>query len=68
MPHPFHWQPGDGLRHATLETRPRGGFTGEAQVETLCGASINVDDSAQAWLWATCPECNKVAHVLAGIR
>ena len=68
MPHPFHWQPGDGLRHATLQARPRGGYTDETRIETLCGTSITVDDSEHAWLWTTCSECNKVAHVLAGIQ
>ncbi|MGW3468785.1 zinc finger protein [Saccharopolyspora sp. NPDC000995] len=66
MPHPFRWQPGNGQRHATLKPRPRGGFPAESQVETLCGKQITVDNSDIAWLWTTCPECDKTAHELAG--
>ncbi|MEV5538637.1 zinc finger protein [Saccharopolyspora shandongensis] len=66
MPHPFRWQPGDGQRHATRKLRPRGGFPVDAQIETLCGKQITADNSDVAWLWTTCPECNRFAHELTG--
>ncbi|GAA4837227.1 hypothetical protein GCM10025787_16730 [Saccharopolyspora rosea] len=62
--HPFHWVPGDGARHASLDARPEGVFlhpTG-AEVRTLCGLDVLADNSQLAWLWETCPECNAEAH------
>lgn len=68
MPHPFRWQPGDGQRHATLQTRPRGGFAENARIAALCGVETTVDDSELAWLWSTCPECDQAAHDIAASR
>ncbi|GAA4876344.1 MULTISPECIES: zinc finger protein [Saccharopolyspora] len=60
MPHPFRWQPGDGLRHATTNSY------GD-RVTALCGASVSSDNSQTAWLWKTCPSCDVSAHELAGV-
>ncbi|MDI2026978.1 zinc finger protein [Saccharopolyspora sp. TS4A08] len=62
QPHPFHWVPAGGQRHAT-RTRLESGEVGTA----LCGESITPDRSEIAWFWATCGSCNVAAHELAGV-
>ncbi|MFC7344522.1 zinc finger protein [Saccharopolyspora griseoalba] len=60
--YPFIWRPSDGVRHATKSTEVADG----AAFRALCGAECAAADlSEQAWLWATCPECNASAHKLA---
>ncbi|GAA2774214.1 zinc finger protein [Saccharopolyspora taberi] len=67
MTHPFRWAPAANERHASRDTAPAGGLypNGEC-VETLCGRELSVDNSDIAWLWPTCPDCNQVAHRIAG--
>ncbi|GAA4849103.1 hypothetical protein GCM10025787_34900 [Saccharopolyspora rosea] len=66
--YPFHWVPGDGRRHASLDPRPcRCRYPAGALVSTLCGRKVVVDHSEVAWLWETCPDCNGEARRLAGI-
>ena len=68
MPHPFHWVPAEGARHATCDVRPCGcRFPVGTRVTTLCGAQVVADDGDLAWLWGTCPACNAVARRLAGV-
>lgn len=65
MPHPFHWVPAEEQRHASLDARPGGGYPTGYRVTTLCGHDLVADDSALAWFWPTCAECNTRAHRLA---
>lgn len=62
--HPFFWRPAEGARHATLQ-RPTPGES----VTTLCGSTVALPEPTDvAWLWATCPDCNAVAHRVAASR
>ncbi|GAA4857929.1 zinc finger protein [Saccharopolyspora cebuensis] len=66
QPHPFHWVPGAGLRHAS--TAPNFGLYPDGEeVVTLCGALVAADNSVLAWLWRTCTVCDAEARVLAGM-
>ncbi|MEY8042480.1 zinc finger protein [Saccharopolyspora cebuensis] len=62
-PYPFSWVPAAGQRHATAAPGWRHG----ERVVALCGAGVAAVDSAQAWLWWTCPRCDVKAHELAGV-
>ncbi|WP_168584997.1 zinc finger protein [Saccharopolyspora sp. ASAGF58] len=66
-PHPFSWAPAAGQRHATTDQRPAGGWPDGAEITALCDRHVRPESGELAWLWPTCPECNKAAHVLAGI-
>ncbi|GAA2817592.1 zinc finger protein [Saccharopolyspora taberi] len=63
--YPFHWVPCEGSRHASLDARPAGGYPTGTEVTTLCGKRLPADNSELAWLWPTCPPCNREAHRLA---
>ena len=63
--HPFHWVPAEGQRHASAGAQPPGGYPSGASVRTLCEQELRADTGELAWLWGTCPPCNKQAHVLA---
>lgn len=67
QPHPFHWIPAQGERHASRDPYPGGvqGYPDGATVSTLCGQDVTADSGAVAWLWDTCQRCNDAAHVLA---
>lgn len=65
--HPFHWVPAEWRRHATLESRPPGGYSTGTKVPTLCEQELTADNSVTAWFWDTCPPCNAEAHRLAGV-
>lgn len=72
MPYPFHWVPagstGDptaSKRHASLDTRPGGGYPTGMTVATLCGFQLSADNSTAAWTWDTCVACDAEAHRLA---
>lgn len=65
MPYPFHWVPCAEERHASLDTRPGGGYPTGQSVTTLCGGPLTVDNSTLGWLWPTCADCNTRAHRLA---
>ncbi|RKT84092.1 zinc-finger [Saccharopolyspora antimicrobica] len=64
--HPFHWVPGEGERHASLDSRPGGGYPTGMGVTTLCGKELLADNSEFGWLWSTCRACNAEAHRIAG--
>ncbi|WP_433870319.1 zinc finger protein [Saccharopolyspora sp. CA-218241] len=63
QPYPFSWVPAGQRRHATRTPTWHGG----APITALCGAGVAAVDSAQAWLWWTCPRCDVKAHELAGV-
>ncbi|WP_246868998.1 zinc finger protein [Saccharopolyspora sp. ASAGF58] len=65
QPHPFHWVPADGQRHASTDARLGGGYPTRVCVATLCGHQLIADNTDRAWLWDTCPDCNAAAHKLA---
>ncbi|WP_093148377.1 zinc finger protein [Saccharopolyspora antimicrobica] len=69
QPHPFHWVPADGQRHASADPHPLGAsvYSSGADVTTLCERTVEADVSELAWLWATCADCNAAARVLAGL-
>ncbi|MGI8311086.1 zinc finger protein [Saccharopolyspora sp. ASAGF58] len=67
QPHPFHWAPADGKRHASTDPKPRKGYPTGFVVATLCGYQLAVENTTLAWLWETCPDCNAAAHVLAEV-
>lgn len=62
--YPFRWQPGGELRHATLVTEER---RHGVVFTALCGQAVEADNSAIAWFWRTCFDCNARAHELAGV-
>ncbi|MEU5848920.1 zinc finger protein [Saccharopolyspora shandongensis] len=64
-PHPFHWVPADGKRHASADPRPGAGYPTGVCVETLCGRQLIADNTDLGWLWGTCPDCDAAAHKLA---
>lgn len=66
MPHPFHWVPADGKRHASTDTRPTGGYPRGTHVRTLCGQQLDAEDGVLPWLWNTCSPCNTAARRLTG--
>lgn len=59
------WVPADGARHASIDTKPTGGYPTGMCVQTLCGHQLIADNTELAWLWETCPDCNAQAHKLA---
>lgn len=63
--HPFHWVPAEGLRHASCDQRPKGGYRSGQQVTTLCGRGMPAEAGDIAWLWETCRDCNHQAHRMA---
>ncbi|MCI2421839.1 hypothetical protein MOQ72_30830 [Saccharopolyspora sp. K220] len=65
--HPFHWTPAQGQRHASLDTRPGGGYPTGMSVKTLCNQQLTAENTDLAWLWLTCPDCDVEAHRLAGV-
>ncbi|MCI2424021.1 hypothetical protein MOQ72_42140 [Saccharopolyspora sp. K220] len=66
-PHPFHWVPAEGARHASVDERTGSTYVDGTEVGTLCGHRLAADNSTPAWLWDTCPDCNVHAHALAGV-
>jgi zinc finger protein len=66
-PHPFHWVPADGRRHASADERPGNTYADGTEVGTLCGRQLVADNSTVAWFWETCPDCDVRAHALAGV-
>jgi hypothetical protein len=62
QPHPFHWVPAGGQRHAA-RTRVDAGL----EARTLCGERVRATYSDTAWLWETCADCDVAAHKLAGV-
>ncbi|MFI0468513.1 zinc finger protein [Saccharopolyspora sp. 5N102] len=66
--YPFHWVPADGQRHASLDSRPGGGYPTGMSVSTLCERELPADNSDLGWLWSTCGDCNAEAHRIAGTR
>ncbi|QIZ35436.1 zinc finger protein [Saccharopolyspora sp. ASAGF58] len=66
-PRPYSWVPADGLRHASTDARPLGGYATGVVVETLCGHQLRADNTDIGWLWETCAGCNAKAHELAGV-
>lgn len=68
-PHPFHWVPAGGARHASTDAKETvGNYPTGTVVKTLCGDDVTADNGQLAWLWPTCPACNAEAHRLAGAR
>jgi zinc finger protein len=65
MPYPFHWVPGEGQRHASLDSRPGGGYPTGMTVTTLCQQRLSADNTELGWLWPTCRSCNEEAHRIA---
>ncbi|MCI2422028.1 hypothetical protein MOQ72_31810 [Saccharopolyspora sp. K220] len=63
--HPFHWVPAEGQRHASLDSRPGGGYPTGMAVSTLCEQRLSADNSELGWLWSTCGDCNTEAHRIA---
>lgn len=68
-PHPFHWVPADGRRHASTDEHPPGAsiYPDGTETSTLCQRTVKADTSDTAWLWETCLDCNSAAHELAGL-
>ncbi|GAA2796349.1 zinc finger protein [Saccharopolyspora taberi] len=66
-PHPFRWVPAEGQRHATTDRLAAGGWSDGEAVTMLCGESVEVDNSVEAWLWETCADCNAEAHRMARV-
>lgn len=65
-PHPFHWLPAAGARHASADSQQLGHrYAPGAEVTTLCDKRVKAESGEIAWLWETCPDCNAAAHVLA---
>lgn len=62
QPHPFHWVPAGGRRHASQGRVDEG----EA-AQMLCGEHVVASYADTAWLWETCSPCNIAAHELAGL-
>ena len=62
QPHPFHWVPAGGQRHASHARVAAGDAAA-----MLCGERVVATYSATAWLWHTCENCNQSAHELAGV-
>ena len=67
QPHPFHWIPAQGKRHASSESYAAGvqGYPDGSEVSMLCEQKLAADNSPLAWLWDTCESCNVAAHLLA---
>ncbi|QIZ39278.1 hypothetical protein FDZ84_05175 [Saccharopolyspora sp. ASAGF58] len=65
MPHPFHWVPADGKRHASTDPKPHKGYPAGFVVATLCGYQLAAESTTLSWFWETCPTCNDKAHALA---
>ncbi|MDA3624906.1 hypothetical protein OU415_05625 [Saccharopolyspora sp. WRP15-2] len=63
--YPFHWVPAEGERHASLDSRPGGGYPTGMEVSTLCRKQLSADNSEVGWLWSTCRDCNLTAHRMA---
>lgn len=62
QPHPFHWVPAGGQRHASQRR------VGDGEpARMLCGEHIVASYAEIAWLWETCSSCNITAHELAGV-
>ncbi|RKT88494.1 zinc-finger [Saccharopolyspora antimicrobica] len=69
QPHPFHWVPADGQRHASADPHPPGAsiYPDGTEVTTLCGQELAAEASDTAWLWGTCPVCDVAARRRAGM-
>ncbi|GAA4852281.1 zinc finger protein [Saccharopolyspora rosea] len=68
-PHPFHWVPAGGARHASADEKHAvGNYPTGTAVTTLCGDGVIAENTAVAWLWPTCATCNAEAHRLAGAQ
>ncbi|GAB3673596.1 MULTISPECIES: zinc finger protein [Saccharopolyspora] len=68
-PHPFHWVPAGGQRHASTDAHPNGGhlYPDGTAVTTLCGDStLQADNGDHAWLWSECETCRAHTYDLAG--
>ncbi|WP_190819464.1 zinc finger protein [Saccharopolyspora pogona] len=63
--HPFDWVPAEGERHASLDSRPGGGYPTGMAVLTLCRKQLSADNSQLGWLWSTCRDCSAEAHRIA---
>lgn len=68
-PHPFHWVPADGRRHASTDEHPPGAsmYPDGTTVTTLCDRTVSAETGEMAWLWRTCPKCHVAARALAGL-
>ncbi|MDA3647990.1 hypothetical protein LZ318_22675 [Saccharopolyspora indica] len=68
-PHPFHWAPAAGQRHASADEHPPGAavYPNGTEITTLCGLAVEADAGDMAWLWPTCVDCNAAARTLAGV-
>ncbi|WP_333777767.1 zinc finger protein [Saccharopolyspora oryzae] len=69
QPHPFHWVPAEGQRHASTDERPSGSsiYPDGIEVTTLCEQTVMASTGEMAWLWPTCPGCNAAARARAGL-
>lgn len=67
-PHPFHWVPAGGLRHASTDPHPNGGvaYPDNTEVGVLCGGAHRAHGSDESWLWPECETCRARACELAG--
>ncbi|KAA5829203.1 hypothetical protein F1721_26420 [Saccharopolyspora hirsuta] len=68
-PHPFHWTPADGQRHASADAHPPGAlvYPDGTEVTTLCERTVLAESGDMAWLWPTCADCNAAARALVGL-
>ncbi|MBB5159985.1 zinc finger protein [Saccharopolyspora phatthalungensis] len=64
-PHPFHWVPAEGKRHASTDPKPFKGYPTGFVVATLCGHQLAADNSEPAWFWEMCAACDVKARDLA---
>ncbi|MEV0085278.1 zinc finger protein [Saccharopolyspora sp. NPDC003752] len=69
QPHPFHWVPADGQRHASADKHPPGAsiYPDGTEITTLCEQSLTAETSDTAWLWGTCPDCNAAVRTRVGL-
>ena len=66
-PHPFHWVPAGGQRHASADPLPASchSYPAETTITALCGANLRAETSAEAWLWAGCADCRAATHEMS---
>ncbi|WP_461155600.1 zinc finger protein [Saccharopolyspora tripterygii] len=69
QPHPFHWAPAAGRRHASVDPYPPGCsiYPDGVEITTLCGETVTSARGELAWLWETCPGCDQAVRKLLGI-
>lgn len=66
MSHPITWAPAAGQRHASLVPASARAYAAGQEVETLCGRTVSAEVGEYAWLWSTCPECDRAAREMVG--